>query len=116
MQQERRDGICWSENPVTGLLGFANGVPGCFLGDHDYDIDPVSLSGSGDIVHDQPSRIPHGPPLPVPAQTPWEKCNGDLPEAQRAGEAFSEALSQKLPPELRDRLREFLWPSAPEDA
>lgn len=110
----KNDGICYSENPVTNLLGFANGVAGYFLGDHTYDINPVALSGNGDTVHDQPPRIPHGPPLPVPAQTPYEKYDGDLPEAQRVTGKFRDGLSKKLPPELRDRLREFPWLSVPQ--
>jgi len=110
----KNDGTCYSENPVTNLLGFANGVAGYFLGDHIYDIGPVALSGNGDTVHDQPPRIPHGPPLPVPAQTPYEKYDGDLPAAQRVTGEFPDALSKKLPPELRDRLREFPWLSVPQ--
>jgi len=107
------DGICNSENPITNLLGFANGVAGYFLGDHTYNIEPAAFSGSGDTVYPQPPRIPHGPPLPVPAKTPYEMYNGDLPVAQREVGAFRELLSQKLTPELRERLDEFPWLSVP---
>lgn len=110
----KNDGICYSENPVTNLLGFANGVAGYFMGDHAYDINPMAHRGNGDTVHDQPPRIPHGPPLPVPAKTPYEQYNGDTPEAQRMVTTFREAVLKHLPADARDRLDEFPWLSVPE--
>ncbi|WP_314177163.1 PE-PPE domain-containing protein [Streptomyces winkii] len=109
----KNDGICFSENPVTNLLGFANGVAGYFMGDHSYEIDPSAHRGDGDTVHDQPPRVPHGPPLPVPAKTPREKYEGDVPGAQRATAVFRDGVREHLPRELRDKLDEFPWLSVP---
>ncbi|OEU96129.1 cutinase family protein [Streptomyces oceani] len=109
----KNDGICFSENPITNLLGFANGVVGYFSGDHAYDINPNSENGGGDRVIDQPPRVPHGPPLPIPAKTPYEQFNGDLPTAQKEMTKIREGLLAKLPAELRDRLNEFPWLSVP---
>ncbi|OEV10686.1 PE-PPE domain-containing protein [Streptomyces nanshensis] len=110
----KNDGICYSENPVTNLLGFANGVAGYFLGDHGYDIDPAAQRGNGDTVHDQPPRVPHGPPLPIPAKTPYEQYKGDVPGAQKALSGFREGVLKHLPRELRDKMDEFPWLSVPE--
>lgn len=109
----KNDGICYSENPVTNLLGFANGVAGYFMGDHAYDIDPSAHRGNGDTVHDQPPRVPHGPPLPVPAKTPYETYKGDPEGAQRVTGGFREGAAKHLPKEFRDRLDEFPWLSVP---
>lgn len=109
----RNDGICFSENPVTNLLGFANGVAGYFMGDHDYAIDPSEHRGNGDTVHDQPPRVPHGPPLPIPAKTPYEKYKEDPDGAKKAASAFRDGVLKHLPAPLRDKLDEFPWLSVP---
>ncbi|WP_139134549.1 PE-PPE domain-containing protein [Streptomyces sp. TP-A0874] len=109
----KNDGICHSENPITNLLGFANGVAGYFLGDHAYDIDPSAVSGSGDQLIDQPPRVPHGAPLPLPIGTPWEMWNGDLSRAQSEVGSVRGLVAAQLTPEMRDRLAEFPWLSVP---
>ncbi|MBA0051670.1 PE-PPE domain-containing protein [Streptomyces sp. AJS327] len=110
---KKNDGICHSENPITNLLGFANGVAGYFMGDHGYDIEPNAENGSGDRLIDQPPRVPHGPPLPIPVATPWKQFNGDLPTARREMGAYRDGLVNALPKELRERMAEFPWMSVP---
>ncbi|MFE3450473.1 cutinase family protein [Nonomuraea sp. NPDC059194] len=105
----QNDGICHSENPITNLLGFANGIAGYFLGDHAYDIDPNAVTGSGDVVIAQPPRVPYGPPLPLPIPTPYELFNGDRRRAADAVAGYRAAIEPVLPPAVRDRLHEFPW-------
>lgn len=105
----RNDGICHSENPITNLLGFANGIAGYFLGDHAYTIDPHAVSGSGDVLIAQPQRVPHGPPLPLPIPTPYELFNGDRQRAADAVAGYKAAVTPLLPPAVRERLSEFPW-------
>ncbi|AYN31324.1 MULTISPECIES: PE-PPE domain-containing protein [Streptomyces] len=109
----KNDGICHSENPITNLLGFANGVAGYFLGDHGYDINPNAENGNGDRLIDQPPRVPHGAPLPVPIPTPWEMFNGNLPGAQGKVKEIRDKLLPLLPPDMRNRIAEFPWLSVP---
>lgn len=65
-------GACNSANMITNLPAFANGLDGYANGDHAYDLDPARDQGSGPLLRRQPQRIPYGPPLPVPAGTPWQ--------------------------------------------
>lgn len=109
----KNDGICHSENPITNLLGFANGVVGYFSGDHGYRIEPNAESGSGDVLIPQPPRVPHGPPLPLPIGTPYELFNGDTAAARQHVADYRAQLSARLPAELRNRLDEFPWLSVP---
>ncbi|OZM71548.1 hypothetical protein CFN78_20140 [Amycolatopsis antarctica] len=109
----KNDTICFSENPITNLLGFANGVVGYLSGDHRYVIDPHAHMGNGDTVHDQPPRVPHGPPLPLPIGTPWEIFNGNLGAAQDSVTQIRNQVANALSPELRDRLAELPFLSVP---
>lgn len=106
----QNDGICNSENPITNLLGFANGVAGYFMGAHgQYDFNPVIHSGSGNSVTPQQLIINYGPPLPLPIPTPWELFNGRPPIAQQPVSLIRGQVAPLLSPELRDRLDEFPW-------
>lgn len=111
---KKNDGICHSENPVTNLLGFANGVVGYLGGDHIYDIAPAEETGSGDVLIDQPPRVPHGPPLPIPVPPPYEWLNGNLPAAQAQVTEFRKQLDTVLTPEQRAQLDEFPWLAVPQ--
>jgi PE-PPE domain len=66
------DGICNSTNMITNLAAFANGLVGYASGDHGYVLDPARDLGNGLVLHRQPQRVPHGPPLPLPIGTPWQ--------------------------------------------
>ncbi|TLW91658.1 cutinase family protein [Saccharomonospora piscinae] len=66
------DGICNSTNMITNLAAFANGLVGYASGDHGYVLDPARDLGSGQTLHRQPQRVPHGAPLPIPVGTPWQ--------------------------------------------
>lgn len=112
---KKNDGICFSENPITNLLGFANGVVGYLTGDHAYDIDPHHETGTGDFVIDQPPRVPHGAPLPLPIPPPYEWLNGDLPASQAKVAEFRRQLDPILTPEQREKLDEFPYLSVPRD-
>ncbi|WP_084959234.1 PE-PPE domain-containing protein [Thermoactinospora rubra] len=105
----RNDGICHSENPITNLLGFANGIAGYFMGDHAYDIDPDAVTGGGDLLIQQPPRVPHGPPLPLPIPTPYELFNGDPDRARAEVARIRSLVEPALPAQVRDRLDEFPW-------
>ncbi|WP_424184407.1 cutinase family protein [Actinokineospora sp. G85] len=73
----QNDGMCYSENPLTNLPAFANGLYGYLSGAHSqYDFRPVTHSGSANTVVAQPPLLPYGPPLPLPIPTPWELVNG----------------------------------------
>jgi len=111
----KNDGICYSENPYTNLLGFANGVAGYFMGDHAYKIEPNAFDGAGDTVYDQPPRIPHGAPIPGPTQTPYEKYKNDPDGAKREGAKLRGMLIDKLPPQLRNKMDEFPYLAVPHD-
>ncbi|WP_066979937.1 PE-PPE domain-containing protein [Streptomyces sp. NRRL F-4489] len=64
------DGICYSENTLSNLLCFANGVVGYFTGDHGYAIDPHAVQGGGEQLNHQPPKVPVcGPGLPLPGRT-----------------------------------------------
>ncbi|MBU7597813.1 PE-PPE domain-containing protein [Streptomyces sp. P38-E01] len=111
----KNDGICHSENPITNLLGFANGVVGYLMTDHQYAIDPHNEQGTGNFVIDQPPRIPHGAPLPIPIPPPYEWLNGDMPAAKAKVAEIRKLVAAALPAEQRDRLNEFPWLSVPTD-
>lgn len=68
----QNDGICHSENMITNVLGFANGVQGYLQGDHGYNIDPLNHRGNYDTVYPQAPKINYGPALPLPIGTPYE--------------------------------------------
>lgn len=110
---KKNDGICFSENPITNLLGFANGVSGYLGGDHAYDIDPYNETGSGNIVIDQPARIPHGAPLPLPIPPPYEWLNGNLPAAQDKVAHIRRLAGAALPADQRERLNELPFLATP---
>lgn len=110
---KKNDGICHSENPITNLLGFANGVAGYLGGDHSYDIAPAEESGGGDVLIDQPPRIPHGAPLPLPIPPPYEWLNNNPQAAQAKLAQFRKAINPLLSADQRDRLNEFPWLSVP---
>ncbi|MCG8915039.1 PE-PPE domain-containing protein [Actinokineospora sp. PR83] len=103
----QNDGICHSENLLTNLLGFANGIQGYFSGAHSaYDFRPVTHNGSANTVFPQPPLIPYGPPLPLPIPTLWELFNGK-PAAAGMMNIYRSAVSAVLPQATKDRLDEF---------
>ncbi|MET7639695.1 PE-PPE domain-containing protein [Streptomyces sp. NPDC005438] len=105
----KNDGICHSENPITNLLAFANGVAGYFQGDHGYDIKPHAVSGDGDQLIDQPPRVQYGAPLPIPSPTPYELLEGKLPaEVKKEVTKFVYAIKNVLPQEVWDKIREII--------
>ncbi|MDT0306058.1 cutinase family protein [Streptomyces sp. DSM 44917] len=107
------DGICHSENLLTNLVCFANGVVGYFEGDHDYVIDPYRHGGTGDVLIEQPPRIAAcGPPLPIQLPTLWELFNGNARAAGRALDELREVLWPLLPEEIRAALHRLLPPEA----
>lgn len=106
----KNDGICHSDNVINNLLCFANGIVGYFAGDHGYAIEPNAVSGGGDMLIQQPPRIPGcGPPLPIPARTLREMYEGDLPAARHAVRETRTRLLPLLGSEARGRMEEFPW-------
>jgi hypothetical protein len=78
----QNDGVCKSDNPITNLPAFANGIVGWIEGAHGmYVLDPVHDRGSGDTVIAQAPAVPYGPSLPIPAPTLYTLLNGKLPTA-----------------------------------
>ncbi|MEU8786107.1 PE-PPE domain-containing protein [Streptomyces sp. NPDC048637] len=104
------DGICHSENLLTNLVCFANGVVGYFTGDHGYDINPHTVSGGGDQLNRQTPKIPLcGPGLPIPGRTPNELFKSDLTEARHQVAGYRTAVTPLLPAGLRGQLAHFPW-------
>ena len=78
----QNDGVCKSDNPITNLPAFANGIVGWIEGAHGrYVLDPVHDRGAGDTVIAQAPAVPYGPSLPIPAPTLYTLLNGKLPTA-----------------------------------
>ncbi|EHK80141.1 cutinase family protein [Saccharomonospora azurea] len=102
------DGICNSTNMITNLAAFANGLVGYASGDHGYVLDPAADLGKGRVLHRQPQRVPHGPPLPIPVGTPWQiqQLLGDGPAARDAVRTARNGLAGLVGQETLDRLAE----------
>lgn len=99
------DGICNSTNMITNLAAFANGLVGYASGDHGYDLNPARDLGNGTILHRQPQRVQHGPPLPLPIGTPWQiqqLLGGNAGRAELV--AARNALAGLVGQDLIDRL------------
>ncbi|MGW1374645.1 PE-PPE domain-containing protein [Streptomyces sp. NPDC002446] len=104
------DGICYSENVITNLACFANGVVGYFSGDHGYDINPNAVTGGGDQLNRQPPKIPLcGPGLPIPSRTPNELFKSDLAQGRRQVAGYRAMITPLLPAHLRNQLAHFPW-------
>ncbi|AWN26948.1 PE-PPE domain-containing protein [Streptomyces sp. NEAU-S7GS2] len=104
------DGICHSENLITNLACFANGVVGYFTGDHGYDIDPHAVSGGGDQLNRQAPKVPLcGPGLPVPSKTPHELFNNNRTAARHQVAGYRTMVTPLLPAGLRGQLAHFPW-------
>lgn len=103
------DGICHSENVITNLACFANGVVGYFTGDHGYDIDPHAVSGGGDQLHRQTPKVPLcGPGLRIPHKTPHALFHSDRTARQQMA-GYRMMVLPLLPAGLRDQLARFPW-------
>ncbi|TDO27809.1 hypothetical protein EV643_1523 [Kribbella sp. VKM Ac-2527] len=109
----QNDGICYSPNPFTNMLAFANSVAGYLGGDHGYAINPLADRGAADTVIPQAPKIQYGPDLPVPAPTPYEALNGKLPagEIRQVVAAIADAVYGILPATQQGKATEF-WPLA----
>ncbi|MFF2809779.1 PE-PPE domain-containing protein [Streptomyces sp. NPDC058000] len=104
------DGICYSENVITNLACFANGVVGYLTGDHGYPIDPHAVSGGGDQLNRQAPRIPIcGPGLPIPSKTPHELFKGNLTEGRQQVAGYRSLVTPLLPANLRNQLGNVAW-------
>ncbi|TJZ44530.1 PE-PPE domain-containing protein [Streptomyces piniterrae] len=110
------DGICYSENVLTNLACFANGVVGYFTGDHAYDINPHAVSGGGDQLNRQPPKIPLcGPGLPIPSGTPHQLLTphqvfkSDPAEGRHQVADYRSMITPLLPADVRGRLAYFPW-------
>ncbi|BCK71692.1 hypothetical protein Srufu_056450 [Streptomyces libani subsp. rufus] len=104
------DGICHSENLITNLACFANGVVGYFTGDHGYDIDPHAVSGGGDQLHRQAPKVPLcGPGLQIPGKTPNELFHSDRTAARHQVAGYRTMLRPLLPAGLQGQLARFPW-------
>ncbi|WP_407288730.1 PE-PPE domain-containing protein [Streptomyces sp. BP-8] len=104
------DGICYSENVITNLACFANGVAGYFTGDHGYAINPHAVSGGGDQLNRQAPKIPIcGPGLPIPSKTPHELFDTDLTAGRNQVAGYRTMVAPLLPAGLRGQLAHFPW-------
>ncbi|GFE17377.1 hypothetical protein Sgleb_54240 [Streptomyces glebosus] len=104
------DGICHSENLITNLACFANGVVGYFTGDHGYDIDPHAVSGGGDQLHRQAPKVPLcGPGLQIPGKTTNELFHSDRTAVRHQVPGYRTMLTPLLPAGLQGQLARFPW-------
>ncbi|MFE7312142.1 PE-PPE domain-containing protein [Streptomyces sp. NPDC057555] len=104
------DGICYSENVLTNLACFANGVVGYLTGDHAYDINPHAVSGGGDQLNRQTPKVPIcGPGLPVLGKTAHALSHGDPAAGRQQTAGHRTLVKPLLPAGLRGQLTGFPW-------
>ncbi|WP_052286511.1 PE-PPE domain-containing protein [Streptomyces sp. 769] len=102
------DGICYSENVLTNLACFVNGVVGYFTGDHGYAINPHAVSGGGDQLNRQAPKVPVcGPGLRIPRRTSHTLLNGAPATGRQQLAGHRAAVGSLLPADLRNRLAQF---------